>query len=219
MIKAAVFDLDNTLYDYDTCNCFAMEKLEQYCGEKFSIKPECFRLTYGEARKAVRKRLQYTAASHNRMLYAQIFCERIGVSPVPNAMEMYNCYWDAMLGTMELYDYVLPLFHEMGKRGVKIGILSDLTAHIQHRKLLRLGIGGFIDCIVTSEEAGTEKPDRKAFEAILEKLHVEPEDCMMVGDSYERDISGAELLGMRAIHFDGKAAKDFFKRCCQCMEV
>ena len=73
---------------------------------------------------------------------------------------------------------------------MKIGICTDLTAHIQHRKIRKLGLSEWIDEIVTSEEAGAEKPNEKIYQMILKKLKTSPENTIFVGDDLEKDVKG-----------------------------
>jgi putative hydrolase of the HAD superfamily len=45
-----------------------------------------------------------------------------------------------------------------------------------------------VDYLVSSEEAGAEKPDPKVFELSLEKLGLKKDEVVMIGDNYEKDI-------------------------------
>ena len=71
-------------------------------------------------------------------------------------------------------------------------IITDLTSQIQFRKIIYLGIDQYIDFIVTSEEAGAEKPNEKPFKLALSKISSNPNDVWMVGDNYGKDIVGAK---------------------------
>ena len=53
------------------------------------------------------------------------------------------------------------------------------------------------DAVVTFEETGERKPSPGPFKAIMKKLDVKPEECLMVGDWVERDIVGAANLKMK----------------------
>lgn len=201
MIKAVVFDLDNTIYNYDECHIVAMKQLEEYVCDKYGLNKVDFRKNFELAKDEVKKLLGNTGASHNRMLYMQIFLEKINQSPVEDALELYDIYWGAMLEKMTPFKYVMPLMKQLKHRKIEIGILTDLTAHIQHRKIKKLCITEYIDAIVTSEEVGAEKPSNIAFSRIIEKLHCNPEEILMIGDSQKRDIDGAVNAGMRGMLF------------------
>ena len=91
---------------------------------------------------------------------------------------------------------------------IRVGICSDMVTQIQHRKLLALGLQDDVDCLVTSEEAGVEKPSPEIFALCLKKLRIAPEEACFVGDNYERDVKGAVAAGMHAIWFCPEGAED-----------
>ncbi len=215
MIKGMVFDLDDTVYDYQSCNQYAVSRLGQYCMDKFCIPKKEFDTIYERSKNIVKERLQDTAASHNRMLYMQTFLEQMLQRPAVCALELYHIYWDTMLKAMELYDYVLPLFRELVSQGIQIAVLTDLTAQIQHRKMIRLGIAEYVDVLVTSEEAGKEKPDPAMFELVIQKLQLHPEQLVMVGDSFEKDIEGAKLAGMHGILYSREKEDTIIRECME----
>ena len=115
-----------------------------------------------------------------------------------------------MLAEMKPFDYVVPLLQKYQENGIRIAVLTDMTAHIQYRKLERLGLTNYVDFIVTSEEAGGEKPERVMFELILDKLQLAAEDVLMVGDSQTKDIDGALCCGMQAILYEDE--KEFVEK-------
>lgn len=156
LYRGVIFDLDNTIYDYTECDHEASARLECLYCEKFGISKNEFRILYENAKEIVKQRLGTVAASHNRILYMQAFLELLHQKPSGLALEMYDVYWDSMLENMKLFDYVIPYFKYLKQHDIQIGILTDLTAHIQHRKICTLGIADYIDCLVTSEEVGEE---------------------------------------------------------------
>ncbi|MEK7172684.1 MAG: HAD family hydrolase, partial [Patescibacteria group bacterium] len=81
--------------------------------------------------------------------------------------------------------------------GIIICLITDLTAKVQFEKIKFLKIDNYINFIVSSEEAGVDKPGVAIFKLALEKIRLLPEQVMMIGDSYERDIAGAKKLGLK----------------------
>jgi len=204
VLKAIIFDLDDTLYDYQFLHNEAINALEKYVGERYGVAPEQFRSAWRIAREETKQAQGNTAASHNRMLYCQKTLEKLKLLPAYGALEMYEVYWGYILAHMSLREGAAELLTECRNRGLKIGICSDLTAHIQHCKLKALGISAYIDCLVTSEEVGVEKPDQRVFQLILKKLACAPDDVLYIGDSLERDVYGAEACGISVLWFLGK---------------
>jgi len=111
---------------------------------------------------------------------------------------MEERYWRVFLDIMAFNPGVETFLQEAKDKGIKMCIVTDLTAQIQMRKWLKLDLGRYIDFLVTSEEAGIEKPGAYMFELAMEKLGVKAEECVMIEDSVEKDIKGAEAIGIKA---------------------
>lgn len=192
--KAILLDLDNTLYDYPSAHKKAIECVYSYLFLNLNIIREVAEPIFVKAREYVNYHLKGTAASHNRLLYFQRLCELLDLNSAPTALILYNTYWDHFLDAMKPFPYMKKFLKSWSTLGNKICILTDLTAHIQYRKISKLGIQNFINYIVTSEEVGYEKPDSKIFLTALEKLNAQKDEVIMIGDNYEKDILGAQKL-------------------------
>ncbi len=106
--------------------------------------------------------------------------------------------WEAH-ENFSLYDDAQPVLAELRRYRLAIGLVSngqrDLEEFAVHHAL-------DVDVSVGSRTHGRAKPHPSIFETALGALGVEPADAVMVGDSYEDDIEGARVLGMRAILLD-----------------
>lgn len=202
MIKGILFDLDDTLYDYRMLNKIALERLSEYSCEKFHITKEQFDKAFSKGREETKKGIETLAAAHNRMIYMQKTLEYLHINPFSHALEMYDIYWNYILENMNLFDGVEDVLQDLKRMGIKIGICTDLTTQIQHRKIRKLGLESYIDTIVTSEEAGVEKPDRKMFQISMNKLQLHASKILYIGDSYERDMIGARNCGMKTYWYN-----------------
>jgi len=76
--------------------------------------------------------------------------------------------------------------------------VTDLTAQIQLQKWQKLGLQRYIDFLVSSEEAGVEKPSPYIFELALDKLQLKAHEVIMIGDNANKDIAGANALQIKA---------------------
>ncbi|MFH0865830.1 MAG: HAD family hydrolase [Bacteroidota bacterium] len=70
--------------------------------------------------------------------------------------------------------------------------------------LKKIGADKYFHHFFTSKDLGYKKPDKLFFTAITEKIKIEPAHCIMIGDSYEKDICGAKAVGMITIFFNEK---------------
>ena len=127
--------------------------------------------------------------------------EILNYNPLISALEIYDIYWNTFLEKMELFDGVISFFE---KYEGKICIITDLTAHIQYRKIIKLNLQNYINSIVTSEETGKEKPHPFNFILALNKLKLNVEDVVMIGDNFDKDILGATNLKINSIWINHK---------------
>jgi len=99
----------------------------------------------------------------------------------------------------QIFEDVLPALAELRAHGLKLGLVSntgrDLDEFVAHHGL-------DVDAAVTSGVHGKTKPHPTIFQAALERLEVEPAAAVMVGDSIEDDVEGANAVGMRGLLLD-----------------
>jgi HAD superfamily hydrolase (TIGR01549 family) len=99
----------------------------------------------------------------------------------------------------ELYDDAVPTLEALAGQGLRIGLLSnsarDLVEFVAHHGLPA-------DALLTSASHGKAKPHESIFLAILELLGVEPGEALMVGDTLDEDVEGAQAVGMAAVLVD-----------------
>lgn len=202
MIKAVIFDIDGTLYDYDSGHITAMKAVAQYCGENLGVDEATVYRVYEEANRRAIDRIGYScAAIHNRQIRYQCMLELLNRPLFPHATNLCHTYWGTMLEEMKPFEGLTEWMGCLKKQGIAVGICSNMTAYIQYLKLEKLGVTSCIDWIVTSEEAGVEKPEPKIFRQCLEKSGVRAEECLFIGDSLNGDVMGAAGVGMKALLF------------------
>ena len=96
--------------------------------------------------------------------------------------------------------FILLIFPKITKpRVVKVPNVSGMTVSKATEKLEKIGITKYFDQITISSEVGSAKPDKKIFEVTCNKLHVKPEECVMIGDKFKVDVAGGNNLGMASI--------------------
>lgn len=189
---AILFDTDNTLYPYDPAHHAAQAAVREKVTRKFSISKEDFDKTFEEARKQVKRRLGATAASHSRLLYMQRLLELMGLgSQVLMALDFEQTYWRTFLIHATLFPDVKETLDDIRLLGIPTAIVTDLTAQIQFRKVVYFGLEQHFDFIVTSEEAGFDKPHEAPFLLALEKMRPKGDVVWMIGDNPVHDLRGA----------------------------
>jgi len=190
---AILFDTDNTLYHYDPAHEKAMLAVREKVTSTFSIDKKVFDEAFDSARKQIKQQLKNTASSHSRLLYFQRMLEIIGLgSQVMLALDFEQTYWRTFLATTVLFDNVKEVLDDLRLLGIPTAIVTDLTAQIQFRKVVYFDLDRYFDYIVTSEEAGFDKPHEAPFRIALEKMQPSGRNIWMIGDNEVNDIQGAK---------------------------
>lgn len=108
-------------------------------------------------------------------------------------------YHNTKRAYLKPYDDTHPTIDALNNAGYRLGVVSDGLSIKQWEKLVRLGLSDSFDTVVVSEEVGATKPDPKIFEAGCERIGVESEYCMFIGDRLDADIAGANKVGMTSV--------------------
>lgn len=190
---AVLFDLDHTLYEYERPHAEAMVAARAKVARALNVAGPAFEAAFDLARHGVKARLGTVASSHSRLLYFAATMEGLGFGPQPLlALDLEQTYWRTFLGAARLAEGAEDLLIELRAMGVKLGLVTDLTAQIQFRKLVYFGLDRYFDAVVTSEEAGVEKVGGVPFTMAVGKLGLAAGAVVwMVGDS-GADIGGAK---------------------------
>lgn len=201
MIKAVIFDIDNTLYSFDAAHVPALEAVQAYAREHLALAPETLVREIEKAAADVKDRLDADcAALHNRTLRFQVMLERNRLSLV-HAAPMGELYWDTLLRHAEPNPGSMACLAKLKQEGYILGIGTDMTIEYQLKKLEKLQMLPLFDFIVSSEEANVEKPHEKLFRICAMKAGVSPEECLFIGDSLKKDVLGPRAMGMHSVWY------------------
>lgn len=96
-------------------------------------------------------------------------------------------------------DYTDDMLGSIRDSGYKIGLISNTEALLTAYDLQVLDLDDKFDEIVFSSDVGIKKPNKRIFEIMLDRLGLEPEDCTLVGDTFNDDIAGALDAGIEAV--------------------
>ena len=199
--KAVLIDLDNTLYHYDSCHAKAIKKCYSDYKKSFNHFASFtdFYNFYRQKRDGTTKRLSPTGACRSRLLTFQEMFEDLNIDSAWELAAKYDeIYWSNLIENITIAKDALEFLEKCKKLQISVCIVSDMIAGIQIRKLKKLGINNYVKYLVTSEEAGVEKPNSQIFKRALAKLDLESKEVIMIGDSEDKDIKGAQNLGIKS---------------------
>ena len=189
MIRAVIFDLDNTLIDFMTMkriSCDAAISAMIGAGlnvDKEKATKELFKLydKYGLEEKSIFQ------------LFLKKIAKKIDYELLASGIVAYR---RVRTGFLEPYPHVEKVLYELKQRGIKLAIVSDAPRLKAWIRLVSMKINHLFDVVVTFEDTRELKPSTKPFKIAFRKLDLKANECLMVGDRPEKDIKGAKKLGM-----------------------
>lgn len=201
-IKHVFFDLDHTLWDFETNSKKAYEicfnehnipvKIEDFLTKYIAINFDYWKL-YRED-KVTKEALKYGRLkdSFDAIAYpiSDELITRLSIEYLEH-LPKFNTLFD---GAIEILDYLKPKY--------QLHIITNGFSEVQVFKLERSGILHYFNELITSESVGVKKPNPKVFHFALKKAKAMAHQSMMIGDSLEADVLGALSVGMQAIHFN-----------------
>ncbi|MGG4345839.1 HAD family hydrolase [Paenibacillus lautus] len=201
MLKAIIFDLDETLTDRRAAiNSFIERLIARY-----------FPNTDEDTQLMIAKR--FKEADHygyrDKQEVYQMLVERLQWVNPPTADEYLSFFRKEIPLCIQPMDQLFPVLRQLKSKGLKLGIITNGTVQVQEGKIQRLGIREYFDSIVISEETGVKKPDPAIYMKVLERLNVLPSETWFVGDHPHNDIIGAAQCGIKPIWFTRDGSWDY----------
>lgn len=209
--KALIFDIDNTLYDYDYADKKAYDEVYNYLFSIYQIDYDLFISELNYQKSLIKSNLGETASSHNRIIYFKKLCFSLFNNKeewISLALKLNSIYETTFYENMIPAEGIEDLFKELKSNNIKIGICTDMTCEVQLKKLVQLNLDKYITAIETSEENGKEKPDPNFYKRICLALQEKEEDCLFIGDSESRDVIGPRKVNINSINVE-----DFSEYC------
>lgn len=178
-LKAVLFDMDNTLFDFVAAKLEACREILSFIwkGDVTEEPSELFRYflrgvygfeDYENIRDYMQERNVFTAQGYRK------------------CCEIYE--WEK-LQNLELYPAVLDTLDKLKKLGLKLVIITDADSYHALARLTRVGLLNYFDLIVAADTTGTKKPDPAHFLFALETLRIKPEETLVVGGQYQKGHS------------------------------
>lgn len=194
MIKAVLFDFDETLQD-------RTEAFEDYMDTFFS--DFCPDISSDEIEKRKQDmRITGNGGYVNREEWYASLIESWQWKNAPSSKEL-ALHYDTKFGDHNvIFSDSARLLEELKNRGYLVGIITNGPSILQHHKLDTSGLRKYCDIVVVSGDIDIHKPDPAIFTYTADKLGLKAEECVYVGDHPVNDIQGSLAAGMKPIRMN-----------------
>jgi len=202
LVKAILFDLDDTIFDHRYAVLESLKDIQKEfeCFSKYPLHE--FEAMHSE----VLERIHLNDVLSGKMNIDEARAERFRLLFDTAGQSVNNDeHWAASrtyrkryMNTKRAIEGAAELLEKLHGKA-KLAIVSNNLLSEQVPKLREIGFEKYFDVLVTSAEAGVAKPDKRIFEIALEKLSVTPNEAVVIGDSFEKDVIGAFNAGIRSI--------------------
>ena len=189
-IKGVIFDLDNTLLDFMKMKEFAVKAAIKGMIEAGLMVNEDD--SYNEI-VAIYEQLGW----ENQKVFDVFIEKQIGHVEHKYLAAGIVAYRRAREANLMAYPNVNKTLMALAKSSIKLGVVSDAPSREPWMRIYYLNLYHFFDVVITFDDTGERKPSEKPFKMSLEALNLEPEETIMVGDWPERDVVGAQKIGMK----------------------
>ena len=205
--KCIFFDLDHTLWDYETNSRETL--LELYHGydlmskgvEEFDDFLNQFKkinadLWYLYDRGLIDSDVIRKERFKQILEPFQAYEEKLSVNISKDYLHLCPKKGNLMPHALEVLNYLIQHY--------RLTIVTNGFEEIQQQKLSAGNLHRYFDHIITSQKAGHKKPSREIFECALERNGIKNHEAMMIGDNLITDIGGAKTASIDAVFFNSE---------------
>jgi putative hydrolase of the HAD superfamily len=190
MIKAVIFDLDDTLLD--TTGQIIEKGYVKALKEMVKLG---LPISFDEAVKLMKK-LKKEKGEHIKVLHEICSELKFNNEKVLNiGLDIYHNYWD---DEVKLFPDTIPTLEKLRQKGLKLVLVSHGRTERQNMKIDVLGIRQYFDFIII--DTNLEKSEKgKYFREAMKKLNLKPDEILSVGDKITAEIKEANSLGITTV--------------------
>jgi putative hydrolase of the HAD superfamily len=202
-IRHIFFDLDHTLWDFETNSRAALEEMfvnhgiDAKCNTAFSE----FLQTYEginhrywelySAKQVSKDELRYRRFHDAFMHYGYDNVE-LARHWADEYLHLSPYKTNLMPGAIEVLEYLKPRY--------TLHLITNGFKEVQDIKIDCSKLRSYFHTILISEEHGLSKPDPQIFRLAETLSGARMEECVMIGDNIDMDVHGAQQAGWQAIH-------------------
>lgn len=199
MYKYLIFDLDDTILDFKSCEEKALYKLFELFGIEYSI-PNIN--MYKKINNLIWNQIEQGIITKENGLNKRfkLFFKKLNIDYKDNINIIFSSYLADNSDTIKDACNVLNILR---KENYKIFAASNGITNIQLKRLTLSNLISYFDKIYISDSIGYDKPHKKFFEHIfLDNPNLKINNTLFIGDNINADIKGANNFNIDTVFYN-----------------
>ncbi len=204
--KHLFFDLDHTLWDFETNSRHTLEELYHSLRleDRGVLQFDEFHRRYLVHNDKLWERYRNGFIKVDELRWKRMWLTLLDfkIADEPLARQMGVLFLDALPSRKTLFPYTREILQYLTGRGYRLHLITNGFEKTQHSKIQSAGISEYFGAVITSEGSGSLKPHREIFDYALRVTGAATADSVMLGDSIEVDIQGAINAGIDQVYIN-----------------
>ncbi len=201
--KDLFFDLDHTLWDFETNSKETIQEL--YTTHRLVdlgiVDFDRFYSTYSAHNHRLWDRYTKGFIKQEELRWKRVYLSLLDfkVANEPLAKEMSQAYLEILPNKKHLFPYTIEILEYLKQKDYKMHLITNGFESVQFKKIKNSGLQDYFIEVITSEASNSLKPQKEIFEYALKNANASIEESIMIGDNESADIQGGINIGMDTI--------------------
>jgi len=206
LIRAILFDADNTIYATKKIAKKAdMAAMRFFAEQKKGQKKISAEKMYEEWKKIIKPLINEKDPKKRTRKYSySLLVKKMKINHVN---EGFDIFLRELIKDIKLMPSFIETINKLNK--YKLAVFSEDTSDLTIPKLKKFNLERYFDMILTADMIGHMKPSKEYYKTVFKKIDVEPTECLIIGDNYEKDLKIAQEMGATTACFGSDKRADF----------
>jgi putative hydrolase of the HAD superfamily len=201
--KDLFFDLDHTLWDFETNSKETIQEL--YITHRLAdlgiVDFDGFYSTYSAHNHRLWDRYTKGFIKQEELRWKRVYLSLLDfkVANEPLAKAMSQAYLEILPNKTHLFPYTIEILEYLKQKEYKMHLITNGFESVQFKKIKNSGLADYFIEVITSEASNSLKPQKEIFEYALKNAKASVNESIMIGDNESADIQGGINIGMDTI--------------------
>lgn len=209
------FDLDHTLWDFETNAKQAMEEIYQMLSLSDKGIPDfdAFYDRYSYHNHRLWDRYTKGFIKQDELRWKRMWLALLDfkLADEPLSRRMAAEFLELLPTKNTLFPYTVEILQYLQEKNYRMHLVTNGFEKVQYGKIKQANLAGFFDQVITSEASNSLKPNREIFEYAFSKAGAQADESIMIGDNQDADIEGGKNAGMDTIFVNHLHAETYSK--------